>query len=512
MRWKDLLWVFAYPIYQVIGTFRHESGHAIAAILFGGRIKEFVFLPTKGYWGYVSWVGPHNLLTAGAPYLLDLLTFLIFFSVCMRLRFRRRWVWLNLVILGVLSPLINSAYNCHQDPDRVNDVTVLLRDGNAIMVTAYFILTLSLYIAGLYILFTRAKIHDRQPAVGRVWTTVPLILGSLLFLSACTAASATIIASEVPPAIPTPTTASYPSPEINSATMTPTISPEEAYDAIFKQVVALVAQEYPQRAPIAELTWEGDYRMGSGDPETVDGEFSAGDWNFRLFDWNRDDLSDPVDVYVINKTSFFNWSGTATLEQIDGQLNSAGLVPKPAADTDEWLVYTNEHYGYRFEYPSTVDVIEHGVDWIESDDVPEGMEPWEAKQEFARKLGPNLCVQVVFGDSFIWFNPPENFGARFNFCQYLGPNAPGWQSPERSEVVTIDGRDYVFEGRELIKIDGSDHDEALRVELSSGMHIQVGATTDSDQEYQRYREEALPVLLQILETYQSMPRGESPES
>jgi hypothetical protein len=505
MCWKDLLWVFAYPIYQVIGTFRHESGHAIAALLFGGRIKEFVFLPTEGYWGYVHWDGPHNLVTAGAPYLLDLLTFLIFFAVCMRIRFRRRWVWLNLVIVGVVSPLVNSAYNCRQNPGRGNDVTVLLKDGNAVMVQAYFILTISLYIVGLYILLTRAKIQNRQPPVAHAWTAVPLILGTILLISACSVASSSLTASKQPRSISTSRLTPPPTPIVRSATMTPTPTPEETYDAIFIQVVAVVAQQYPQRAPIGELEWEGDYRVGSQDPGTVDGEFYAGDWKFRLFDWDRDDPTDPVDVYLNNRTSLFNWSGTATLEQIDGQLNSAGLVPKPVADQDEWLVYTNEHYGYRFKYPSTVDIIEHGVDWIESRDVPEGMEPREAKREFVRKLGPNLCVQVVLDGGFIWFNPPENFGARFNFCQLLGPNALGWQSPERSEVVTIDGRDYELEGREYIKIEGNDHDEALHVELSSGMHIQIGVATVSEEGYQRYREEVLPVLLGILETYEGIP-------
>ncbi len=200
MQRKDLLWILAYPVYQVIGTLRHEAGHALAAIAFGGVIEEFVFLPTEGYWGYVRWEGPHNLFTFGAPYLLDLLTFLIFFALCMLLAFRRRWVWLNLVILGVVSPLVNSAYNYRQNPGRVNDVTILLRDGNATMVHAYFILTLGLYLAGLFILFRRAKIHGRQPPASRAWTAVPLMLGAALLISACTTSLASSLEPQVKPA------------------------------------------------------------------------------------------------------------------------------------------------------------------------------------------------------------------------------------------------------------------------------------------------------------------------
>ncbi|MGD8730302.1 MAG: M50 family metallopeptidase [Anaerolineales bacterium] len=512
MRWKDFYWVLAYPIYQVIGTLRHESGHALAAIAFGGKIEEFVFLPTQGYWGYVRWDGPHNLFTIGAPYLLDLLTFLIFFAICMQFSFRRRWIWLNLVIIGVVSPLINSVYNCRQNPGRVNDVTILLRDGNETMVHAYFILTLSLYVAGLWILFTRAKTHDRRASVRRAWTVAPLLLGGTLLLSACSSTLLTSVEPDMTQVAKTATQIPKPSPMTRSATMTPTMSPEDAYDVIFKQVVTMVAQEYPQRAPIANLEWEGEFHIGSRDPGTFEGDLVSGDWKFRLFDWDAADQTDAVDVSIVNPITVFIWRGSATLDQIDGQLQSGGLVPKPDPSEGEWVRYTNSRYGYRFEYPIEADVIEHGVDWIESNDIPEGMDPWEAKQEFVKKLGSNLCVQIVLGDGFIWFNPPENFGARFNFCQHLGPSAPGWSAPKRSETVTIDDAEYILEGRELIKIEGTDHDEALRVEIASGIHIQVGVTTNSDEDYERYRQEVLPVLLDILETYESIPRVEDTQS
>ncbi|MDF1500562.1 MAG: hypothetical protein P1P76_08840 [Anaerolineales bacterium] len=507
MRWKDLLWGLAYPVYQVIGTFRHEAGHALAAIAFGGAIEEFVFLPTKGYWGYVRWEGPRNLFTNGAPYLLDLLTFLIFFVICMRLPFRRRWVWLNLVIIGAVSPLINTAYNYRPNPERVNDVDVLLGDGNAIVVHTYFVLTILLYLAGIYILFTRAKIHGHQPSASRAWTAVPSMIGIVLLISTC---SSTLLSSVEPKerqVVETPTPASKPSPVVHSVTMTPAMTPEDTYEAIFRQAVSHVAGEYPQRAPIQDLEWEGGFHAGSRDPDTMEGEFAAGDWNFRLFDWDAADPSDAVDVSIRNPVTFFTWTGSATLDQINGQLRAGGLVPEPDSSTGEWITYTNSRYGYRFTYPIEADVIEHGVDWIEDTDIPEGMDAREARRFWIQELGPNLCVQVALDDAFIWFNPPENFAARFIFCQHLGPNAPGWSSPERSEVVTIDGGEYLLQGRELIKIDGGDHDEALSVEISSGMHVQVGVTTDSEEDYERYREDVLPVLLAILETFEPFPRS-----
>lgn len=89
MKKTDLLWTLAYPLYQTIGTIRHEGGHALVAWLQGAEIEEFVFIPRiRGdifYWGYVRWVGNTNWLATAAPYFLDLLTFAIFFLICCKL-------------------------------------------------------------------------------------------------------------------------------------------------------------------------------------------------------------------------------------------------------------------------------------------------------------------------------------------------------------------------------------------------------------------------------------------
>ena len=54
----DLLWLTAYPIYQLVGTFRHEASHALAVLLQGAKSREFVFWPmiqeAQGFkWGYM---------------------------------------------------------------------------------------------------------------------------------------------------------------------------------------------------------------------------------------------------------------------------------------------------------------------------------------------------------------------------------------------------------------------------------------------------------------------------
>ncbi len=151
---QDLLWLFAYPIYQTLGTLRHEASHALVALLEGARIRAFVIWPTLSQqgritWGYVSWAGNTSWLTTAAPYACDLLTYALCFWLCMTRPFSRRWVWLNLVILGLVSPLINSLYNYMGGFFKSNDVGRLLQTLPPVTVHLYFLVSISIYIIGL---------------------------------------------------------------------------------------------------------------------------------------------------------------------------------------------------------------------------------------------------------------------------------------------------------------------------------------------------------------------------
>jgi hypothetical protein len=161
LRLLDLLWLFAYPLYQILGTFRHEGSHAIAGMLQGAKITEFVFWPSmreqKFYWGYVCSVGETNWLFLAAPYIVDLITFIVFFVLCMRVRFRRKWVWLNLIIIGMISPLVNSLYNYWGSENSSNDIGRLFADLPPEIIHGYFILTLFLYVIGIWIVFRRSE-------------------------------------------------------------------------------------------------------------------------------------------------------------------------------------------------------------------------------------------------------------------------------------------------------------------------------------------------------------------
>src|SRR5687767_5946352 len=140
---RDWIWLFAYPAYQIIGTIRHEGSHALAVVMEGGRVLKFVFWPTfnrRFYWGYVQWSGRDvSWLTSAAPYLVDLLTFVVFYFICTRVAIRRHWLWVNLYIIGLISPFIDSAYRYGSSFFRTGDLTPVMRSVPPALVHAYFI-------------------------------------------------------------------------------------------------------------------------------------------------------------------------------------------------------------------------------------------------------------------------------------------------------------------------------------------------------------------------------------
>jgi hypothetical protein len=101
----------------------------------------------------------------GAPYLCDFLTFTLFFVVCMLVFFKRRWIWLNLIALGIISPLVNSYYNYTgglRGPNDVGKLLKMLPDG---IVHGYFWWTISAYAVGLVVVFSlsRTAVTQHKP-------------------------------------------------------------------------------------------------------------------------------------------------------------------------------------------------------------------------------------------------------------------------------------------------------------------------------------------------------------
>lgn len=118
--WADILWhVLAYPIYQILGTLRHELCHAAAAKSFGATIEEFRVLPHRRdgrwYWGYVRWGGDLDAAQVSvvkkAPYLLNVALVVAWFV----LRYAREFEsfhWFAFATVTLLvSPVADSTYN-----------------------------------------------------------------------------------------------------------------------------------------------------------------------------------------------------------------------------------------------------------------------------------------------------------------------------------------------------------------------------------------------------------------
>jgi hypothetical protein len=161
MKRKDLLWSLAYPVYQIIGTIRHEGSNALAATAEGVEVKKFVFWPNVelGHfsWGYVSWQGYPTWFVTAAPYFCDLVTFFIALLIILEAKPRPRWLWINILIIGMLSPFINSLSNYIGGLSGPNDVGKLLGNLDPIAVHLYFALTFAFYAWGLYHCYFRKK-------------------------------------------------------------------------------------------------------------------------------------------------------------------------------------------------------------------------------------------------------------------------------------------------------------------------------------------------------------------
>ena len=155
----DWLWLLALPVYQIIGTIRHEGSHALAALWEGVSVSKFVFWPSlykgKFYWGYVLWSGQANWFVYMAPYLCDLLWFLAFFLVLLFVKIKRRWIWINLFIIGLASPLVNSIYNYSKIFWARGDIEKILGALPDWLVHFYFIGTILLYIGGIVYIIRR---------------------------------------------------------------------------------------------------------------------------------------------------------------------------------------------------------------------------------------------------------------------------------------------------------------------------------------------------------------------
>ncbi|MBN2047984.1 MAG: hypothetical protein JW750_09090 [Anaerolineaceae bacterium] len=116
LRRKDLIWLYGLPVYLWLNSMRRGLALSLAVWIKGGAVEKFRLIPAVQFQGWfqfeqIAWRGEPSLLIVAAPYLFDLLTFIIFYGMFTRFVFRRRWVFINLFIFGMISPIIHSMYH-----------------------------------------------------------------------------------------------------------------------------------------------------------------------------------------------------------------------------------------------------------------------------------------------------------------------------------------------------------------------------------------------------------------
>ena len=161
----DFLWLLAAPLYLIATTFRHEASHALAALLEGCEVTDFVLLPSfqGGFtFGYTGVAGNPGWPMHAAPYFCDLLTFGAALLVCFFVERIPRWVWLNIVVIGIVGPLVDSVYNYQGGLWRSRtDVAKLFAALPDLWVHLYFAVTIAGYLLGLIAVLKYSR-HARE--------------------------------------------------------------------------------------------------------------------------------------------------------------------------------------------------------------------------------------------------------------------------------------------------------------------------------------------------------------
>lgn len=117
--WLWVVNIALYPVYQVLGTLKHEGAHALAAKAQGLNVLDFRFLPFREggswYWGYTRFDGQPNKTTILAPYYADALVFIV--GVVLFFEVKEEWwsahisLFFPCFILMLILPLIDVLYN-----------------------------------------------------------------------------------------------------------------------------------------------------------------------------------------------------------------------------------------------------------------------------------------------------------------------------------------------------------------------------------------------------------------
>jgi hypothetical protein len=272
--------------------------------------------------------------------------------------------------------------------------------------------------------------------------------------------------------------------------------------------------------------WEGVIYNGPPEPRSGGDDYFAlvGDYPVQYGIWAMDEglraeleaLRDTQTVIRIWGTivaGIPDWNGTQILvtryERVETP--NGAIPPAPAWDEPDrgWITYTNQRYGYQFQYPPTADIEEIGVQGYPSDEnglpvggLPEGVTLDTYFAYLEETYGNNLCVGIKYSLGYIYISAAENTEARYATCGRTGVGVA--EIIPKNEQITIAGLTVEASGME-VKGEGESldaHNETMVVWMPDGTRIEFGAAPRMDATYEDYLMKTREMLLQILETFE----------
>jgi hypothetical protein len=271
--------------------------------------------------------------------------------------------------------------------------------------------------------------------------------------------------------------------------------------------------------------WEGVIYSGPQEPRSGGDDYFAllGDFPIQFGIWAEEallgelegmrDSQTVIRVWGTIVAGIPDWNGTQIkVERYEVVEQPSSAIP-PAPTWDEpdrgWVIYENQRYGYRFQYPPTAAIEEIGVQGYPTDENGQpvgGLPPGVTIDEYFAYLeetyGNNLCVGVRYSLGYIYISASENAGLRYATCGRTGVGVA--EILPKEEEITVAGMTLTASGME-VKGEGETlemHNETMRVTLPDGTQIEYGAAPHSDATYEDYLMKTRDVLLQILETFE----------
>ena len=277
--------------------------------------------------------------------------------------------------------------------------------------------------------------------------------------------------------------------------------PEGILDRVGARDIALnyICEHY-QCPPVEPWSWKEERLT----PENILGsetyQYSAGDWVITV----SYPVVAPENVFykivVANQATGFKWEGEVDALRQVKEVKEGGAGQPPA----DWQVYVNDDYGYRFYYPATATITEHGVQGFPTDELPEGMSVDDYIAQLQEKYGNKLCIEVKYELGYITISAPANQGFRYATCGRTGVGVG--EVIDKSETMVVAGQTYTATGFEFMGVEKpcealSCHDETFVLQLADGTRIEYGTAAADDATYEDYLATTKDVLLQIVASF-----------